>query len=97
LQKAILDYRKRIQEVGEKMTPDSKLVTLLNADLVQSYVENEKFFQDQIQFLKNAESKPTSGELRKELALFMNETQMRLEREKYSLLAKCSALEEEIL
>jgi hypothetical protein len=79
------------------MLPDSNLVTLLNTDLVQSYAENEKYCQDQIQFLKNAEPGPSSGELKRELALFMNETQMRLEREKYCLLAKCSALEEEIL
>ena len=71
------------------------------ADLVvglTNFIDSEYHLLAQIQHMKeHSDSDPPSGDLRRELAFFMNETQLRLEREKYSLLAKCSALEEEIL
>ena len=103
------EYRKRTLESLEKLKTQSSseqatnLINHFQKEILQSYIDHELDLLGQIDALKKGDSffgtsllsSHTHEVLKKELREFIKTTQMGLEREKYALLAKCSALEEE--
>jgi hypothetical protein len=65
------------------------------ADLIHSYVIQENQLLERIKQLEASQS-PFLGNAEELVKTFIQDTQFRLENEKYALLAKCAALEEEL-
>ncbi|KAJ3306549.1 hypothetical protein HDV03_004678 [Kappamyces sp. JEL0829] len=74
----------------------------LNGDLLKSYIDHENDLVRRIKELERGKLQPGANTgpdhewLQKELSSFVQETQLRLEKERYALLAKCTALQEEL-
>lgn len=97
-------FRRKTLELTEKckrmMNHDQASIAAekLQAELVSSYIDHERDLISHIKSLKSGTAlnfeAGVQDSLRKELKEFMAGSQARLEKEKYALLARCSALEQ---
>jgi hypothetical protein len=84
--------RKALEYLNKNIAIDTDRVI---AELIQSYVVQENQLLDRIKQLE-ANQTSSHGNVDEMVKAFIQDTQFRLENEKYALMAKCAALEEEL-
>lgn len=98
-----MDSLERLRNQSSSSEETKNLINHFQKEILQSYIDHELDLLQQIEALKKGQvlvgssllSSHTHEILKRELKEFIATTQLGLEREKYALLAKCSALEEE--